>query len=748
MKSKTTVFLIVALMACIAYVVIWRGGLFPPPDRSPLPDSTQALFAEKPGKAVELTITSQAGEQIKLRAEAGDWRIVEPIAAPAIDDRIRALVDMLLSITCLQRYEPTDSGAPAADVTGLETPQWTITLTDDRQQTCGLEVGLHVPLSGKTRTYVRVSGDKRICVARVDLTAAMSRPVSYYRSPSVLGIPAEAIMSVRIAGSETYGIHRKLPGGWVIKSGRDNKDEFPADKQETEAFLARFARIDAREFVDDNPTDLAPYGLAPGSERLRVTVAFLPRNAGDPEARTIALGLKTGGAGREEVFAKLTDRPTVFTLPASMLSDLQPSTLKLRDKTVLPITAEAVTRIELTLESESMTLVKTEGKWNITAPTAARANQQRVRLILSRLAALKAMGFRREKASEVEFGFDRPRGTVRLLEAGSDKPVTLEIGADSPAGAVAFVRSSSADVIATVGASEVRLFLAPMVCYYDANLWRLPGGADVSRIALKRPDGAVELAAAADGRWRLTKPLDAPVDTENVNSILDRLDNLTATRIVSLGTKTRAYYARGSGVVRATFAVRLQGAPTSRPADKTHVFNLAILDKKVYGWMDGDPLGRVGLFSGKLYEQFSAEIRRRKVLDFDPGSIDGIALTSGKTSMVLKKLDSGWKYPDDPDLQIAPAAVTNYLDRITGVRAIRFVSHDAAPAGRFGLDKSKAWLVLELTRKGAEPIVISVSRKGSNETENRYASAAGVQGVFTISAETAAGLARKIADFK
>ncbi|MBC8372529.1 MAG: DUF4340 domain-containing protein [Planctomycetes bacterium] len=475
---------------------------------------------------------------------------------------------------------------------------------------------------------------------------------------------------------------------------------------------------------------------------------FLTRNAANAQTRTITLGLKTGGAKQRRVFAKLSDRPTVFTLPASMVSDLQPSALKLRDKTVLPITAAAVTRIELTLESGSMTLVKTGGKWNITAPTAAGANQQRVRLILDRLAALKAMEFRREKASEVQFGFDRPRGVIRLLEAGGDKPVTLKIGADSPAGAVAFVRSSNADLVAEVGASEVRLFLASMVCYYDATLWRLPVGADVSRIALKRPDGAVELATATGGRWRLTKPLDAPVDTENVNSILDRLDNLTATRIVSVGTKTRAYYARGRGVISATFAVRTQEAPTSRPAGKTHTFNLAILDRKVYGWMDGDPIGRVGLFSGKLYEQFASEIRRRKVLDFDPQSIDGIALTSGKTRMALKKLDGGWKYPDDPDLQIDPAAVKDYLDRIKGVRAIRFVSHDSVPADKFGLDKFKAWLVLELTTKGKEPIVISVSRKGSNETENRYAVTTGTRGVFTISAETAASLARKIGDFK
>ena len=221
-----------------------------------------------------------------------------------------------------------------------------------------------------------------------------------------------------------------------------------------------------------------------------------------------------------------------------------------------------------------------------------------------------------------------------------------------------------------------------------------------------------------------------------------------ATRIVSVGTKTRDYYARGANPISVTFAVRTLGGATSRPAGETHTFNMAVLNRKIYGWMTGDPLGRVGLFSGKLYEQFSAEVRRRKVLDFDPQAIDGIALTLGSARMELKKLDSGWKYPVDPDLKIDPAAVKSYLDRIKGLRAIRFVNHDIAPGGKFGLHKSKAWLVLELTRKDSDPIVISVSRKGSDETRNRYASTTGVRGVFTISAETAANLVRKIADFK
>ncbi|MCP4375727.1 MAG: DUF4340 domain-containing protein, partial [bacterium] len=227
--------------------------------------------------------------------------------------------------------------------------------------------------------------------------------------------------------------------------------------------------------------------------------------------------------------------------------------------------------------------------------------------------------------------------------------------------------------------------------------------------------------------------------------ILDHLDNLTATRIVSVGTKTRAYYERGSGLVSAAFAVRRQG---DKATDKTHTFRMAILNKKVYGWMADDPLGRVGLLSGRIYKQFSAELRRRKILNFDPQSVDGITLTSGKTSMVLKMVAGQWKYPQDPHLKVKPSAVSEYLNQIKGLTADRFVQHDGEPKDKFELKESKAWLVLKLTRKDADPIVISVSRKGSDKTQNRYASSNTTRGVFTISAETAAALTRKIADLR
>ncbi|MCP4377751.1 MAG: DUF4340 domain-containing protein, partial [bacterium] len=258
--------------------------------------------------------------------------------------------------------------APGGAVTGLQSPRWTVTLTDKSQKTRSLEIGLHVPLSGNTRTYARLAGDTQICVIQDDLTGRLSRPVSYYRSPGVLKIAPESIMSVLVSGSETYSLYRKAPDQWAIKSETGDTGEFPTDKRETQAFLNRFAQIDAHEFVDDNPSDLAPYGLAGGSERLKVTVTFMTRSDTQAHARTIILGLKTGDGSKERVFAKLADNPAVFTLPASLLGDLQPGELRLRDKTIIPVNPKGVNRIEIVLESGSITLVKTKDQWNITAP--------------------------------------------------------------------------------------------------------------------------------------------------------------------------------------------------------------------------------------------------------------------------------------------------------------------------------------------------------------------------------------------
>ena len=337
MKSKTTVFLVIALMLCIAYAAVWRGGLFAPSGGDPVAENAGPLFSQPPGKPAELTIVPQGGERMKFVKSQGAWRIAEPIATAAIDENIRTLIDTLVSITRLQRYETADPKAPDASVTGLDKPRWTVTLTDDKQKTFGLKIGQHVPLSGNTRTYVQLAGDERICVAAGDFTETMSQPTSYYRSRRMLEIPSDKIMSLQVAGRETYSIQRKLENEWLIASETGKKEEFDADRREIDTLVNRFARIDASEFIDDNPSDLAPYGLHPGGRRLAVSVTFMPKNAANAKTASLILGQQTGNAGRKEVFAKLAGRATVFTLPASMLDDLQPSTLKLRNKTILPI---------------------------------------------------------------------------------------------------------------------------------------------------------------------------------------------------------------------------------------------------------------------------------------------------------------------------------------------------------------------------------------------------------------------------
>jgi len=565
----------------------------------------------------------------------------------------------------------------------------------------------------------------------------------------------EAVISVRIAGSEKFSIARKPRGRWSILPDRGDAAagarEVRADAARVEAFLEAFAGIDAKEFID-NPVDLETYGLAEGSERLKITLETLPADTSEPKGYTIVLGSKTGGAAGRKVFAKLIDpdRTTVFTLPASMLERLQANSLDLRNRAVMPLAADSVRKIELTVESESMTLTKTKDSWRIAAPAPAAAHRQRVALLLERLAGMRATGFRHEKATDVEFGFDEPRGLIRLYHTGADKPATLEIGAESPTGAVVFVRSSATDAIAAVPARDTGPLLASTACYYDPVLWQLPSGARVSRITMKRQDGTFELdGRGAEGTpWRLTKPLEAPADADNVNFILDRLDRLTATRIVSVGVKTRAYYARGQGTISATFAVRPPGEAATQPAGGARTFGLSILEGKIYGWMEDDPLGRVGLFSRGLYGQFSAELRRRRILDFDPKTIDKIVIASGKVRTTLDGTGGVWKYPGDPDLKIDPDKVSDFLADVGTLRALRFVVHEKANLSQYKLDESGAWLVVDLAAKNQRKIRVIVSPRGSDETKNRFATADGVQGVFTVSAESAAKLARKLADFK
>ena len=79
---KTTVILVVLLVICVGYVVVFHSGwLQKPPTTQPAEESKK--LTPDVGKVVRLAVDKPRGGKLVLVRKLDEWRLAEPVDAPA-----------------------------------------------------------------------------------------------------------------------------------------------------------------------------------------------------------------------------------------------------------------------------------------------------------------------------------------------------------------------------------------------------------------------------------------------------------------------------------------------------------------------------------------------------------------------------------------------------------------------------------------------------------------------------------------
>ena len=138
-------------------------------------------------------------------------------------------------------------------------------------------------------------------------------------------VASDLIEEVRIALNEEKPARATKTGdAWKLV------EPAPADA-DPRAFVdhEQLSTIDIERVVDEKPSDLAQYGLAPA----RIDVSF--KMKGQAAEKRILLGDKTATGG--DIYAKLPDSPRVFLVSSYVESTFKKDPFSLRDKTILKV---------------------------------------------------------------------------------------------------------------------------------------------------------------------------------------------------------------------------------------------------------------------------------------------------------------------------------------------------------------------------------------------------------------------------
>jgi len=278
--------------------------------------------------------------------------------------------------------------------------------------------------------------------------------------------------------------------------------------------------LDVQRVVDENPADLAQYGLNPA----RIDVAFRLKDQKDFQRLLVGEKTPTGG----DLFAKRPDETRVFLISSFLDAIFNKTPFDLRDKVVLRFERDKADGIEVVDGSTTLQFARSGTDWRIVKPVPVRADYAAVEGLMTRLASthmqkVVAPVVAPEAGDLKAYGLDRPALTATVL-SGSSR-ATLLVGRTDEGGR--FAKDAARPEVFTV---EESLFtdLAKDVPEYRRKDMFDARSFTANRIETRRGDETLAFEKSTDGKETWKNAAGQNIDTAKVEELIAKLSNVRA----------------------------------------------------------------------------------------------------------------------------------------------------------------------------------------------------------------------------
>jgi hypothetical protein len=235
---------------------------------------------------------------------------------------------------------------------------------------------------------------------------------SQHRKPAEEVAPvttATVILKVNATDVTQLTIKQKTPvtlektdGTWRITQPAP----YPADQETVAGLLSTLSGLNADRVVEDKASDRKPYGLDPPAVEV------------DIAGKQLLLGDETPAGGN--VYAALAGDPRVFTITSSSKTTLDKGLNDLRDKSLLTLSPDKVSRVEVLKKPEEMEFDRTKDGWQMLKPKPSPADSFAVNDLVRSLTGAKM-----DLGSPTEFAQGTAVATAKLT--GDAGVQTLEV---------------------------------------------------------------------------------------------------------------------------------------------------------------------------------------------------------------------------------------------------------------------------------------------------------------------------------
>lgn len=247
-----------------------------------------------------------------VREDNGTWLLTEPGQEVADVQRVQEVIETWMR---MEVDGFVDNVGTNRDTVGLNDPVYTLTFAvrpgdeaeqDDETETPDESQAISITLGrmGDDKSlYLKNSWESTVYEAADDTLQALSLDPLFYRDRVVLSIDREAVrtLQLKIAGKTEIVERRQAADPFVVAGGKSGQ----VNKRSLDERLTLLRELSVVRFVDENPDDMAVYGLDTPSAVLTVG---LSGDAG------ISKTLLFGDSENGEVFASIRGQDVVFTV--------------------------------------------------------------------------------------------------------------------------------------------------------------------------------------------------------------------------------------------------------------------------------------------------------------------------------------------------------------------------------------------------------------------------------------------------
>ncbi len=324
-----------------------------------------------------------------------------------------------------------------------------------------------------------------------------------------------------------YEVYRlkKTGADWNLVTPVDDE----ADSATMGTLLAAFTSTQSERTVDENPKDLAPFGLKEPILKVRAR-----KDSSSPWTEVRVGGDTAVGFNS---YVQMGDKPAVLTASRNLKASFDKDPSALRNKKLFKISRGDINSLEVQTPRETFVLAKGEGEDWLLARQGLPADAGEVNKTLNAIVEAKAKSFADDTGKQTaKFGLSKPAATAIVTVGREKKKVTLFLGRLSipKMGDLYYVKDSEKAAIAEVEKELPERLLKPAADYRNLQIAKF-NRFTVTKIRVEHKKEPVELVKKGND-WQVPGDTAFTVDGAQVDTFLTNLQDSKATDFIPMKT--------------------------------------------------------------------------------------------------------------------------------------------------------------------------------------------------------------------